>query len=150
LAVSLILILTGLACQRQALAVSMLSPVHVHKLYVGRFGTSAGAAYLREKLLARLGKLENVELVKEPSEAEWILDGTASMRLLGYYNSNPRIRARSASSAPVYDAKMAVALEDRQGRSLWSANLKPRFWGSQYVADNVVNQAARRVVETLR
>jgi hypothetical protein len=27
--------------------------------------------------------------------------------------------------------------------------LKPRFWGSQYVSDNIVNQAARHLEEEL-
>lgn len=71
------------------------------------------------------------------------------MRLVGYYNSNPRVRYRNSASVRVYDAKMTVELEDKQGRILWSGTLKPRFWGSQYVSDNVVNQAARHVADVL-
>lgn len=34
---------------------------------------------------------------------------------------------RDGPSVPVYDAKMTAELEDRQGRSLWSGKLQPRF-----------------------
>lgn len=78
------------------------------------------------------------------------MNGTAAMRLLGYYNSNPRIRYRNGQSIPVYDAKMTLELEDKWGPSLWHGKLKPRFWGSQYVFDNVVNQAGRHVADVLR
>ncbi len=122
----------------------------VHKVYIGSFGLNPGAIYLRNKLLLRLTKSETIVVVENPAEADAVLRGSAAMRLLGYYNSNPRIRYRNSTSVAVYDAKMTVELEDRQGRSLWSGNLKPCFWGSQYVSDNVVNQASHHVIEVLR
>ncbi len=54
------------------------------------------------------------------------------------------------TSVPVYDAKRTAELDDKQGRSLWSGNLKPRFGGSQYASDGVVNQAARHIVAVPR
>jgi hypothetical protein len=45
---------------------------------------------------------------------------------------------------------MVLKLEDSSGHTLWSGRLKPRFWGSQYVSDNVVNQAAHHVVQVLQ
>ena len=119
-------------------------------MYIGSFGLNPGAIYLRNKLLLRLTKSETIVVVENPAEADAVLRGSAAMRLLGYYNSNPRIRYRNSTSVAVYDAKMTVELEDRQGRSLWSGNLKPCFWGSQYVSDNVVNQASHHVIEVLR
>jgi len=57
---------------------------------------------------------------------------------------------RNETSVAVYDAWMAVVLKDRQGRVLWSGKLKPRFYGSQYVSDNIVNQVIHHVVGALR
>ena len=79
-----------------------------------------------------------------------MLSGVAQLRIVGYYNSNPRVRYQNSASVAVYDAKMIVRIEDSGGHSLWSGNIKPRFWGSQYVSDNVVNQAARQVADVLR
>lgn len=124
--------------------------IEVHKVYIGSFGSNPGAIYLRDKLLRRLAKSETIVVVENPADADAFLRGSAAMRLLGYYNSNPRIRYRNRASVAVYDAKMTVELEDRQGRPLWSGNLKPRFWGSQFVSDNVVNQASHHVIEVLR
>ena len=122
----------------------------VHRLYIGSFGSTPDAVYLRNKLLLRLTKSRTIVVVGSPADADAVLSGSATMRLLGYYNSNPRIRYRNSASVAVYDARMTVELEDRQGRPLWSGNLKPRFWGSQYVSDNVVNQVSRHVIEVLR
>jgi len=65
-------------------------------------------------------------------------------------DGNPRVRYRNETSVAVYDAWMAVVLKDRQGRVLWSGKLKPRFYGSQYVSDNIVNQVIHHVVGALR
>jgi hypothetical protein len=72
------------------------------------------------------------------------------MRLVGHCALNARSRFRMGRTEAVFDAKMVVEVDDSQGRILWSGRLKPRFWGSQYVSDNVVNLAARRVADVLR
>ena len=122
----------------------------VHKIYVGSFGGSTDAIYLRHKLVLRLTRSKRFLVVDDPDAADAILSGTAQLRLVGYYNSNPRIRYRNGASVAVYDAKMVLRLDDRTGHCVWTGNLKPRFWGSQYVSDNVVNQAARHVADVLR
>ncbi len=133
-------------------ALGQCSPpgAEVHRIYVDSLGSNADAAYLRSKLLLRLERTHTIRIVDDPAAADVVFNGTAAMQLVGYFNSNPRIRYRNSTSVPVYDAKMTVELEDKQGRSLWSGNVKPRFWGSQYVSDNVVNQAARHVADVLR
>jgi len=122
----------------------------VERVYVGSFGSNPGAAYVRDKLLSKLAKAPAILIVHDSATADAVLKATAAMWLVGYYNSNPRIRYRNSTTVPVYDAKMTAELEDKQGRSLWSGNLKPRLWGSQYVSDNVVNQAARHIIAVLR
>jgi hypothetical protein len=122
----------------------------VERVYVGSFGSNPGAAYLRNELLSKLAKSPKILIVRDPATADAVLKGVAAMWLVGYYNSNPRIRYRTSASVPVYDAKMTAELEDKQGRGLWLGKLKPRFQGSQYVSDNVVNQAARHVADVLR
>jgi hypothetical protein len=131
----------GLGSQRAAEA---------HKLYVGSFGKTPGAVCLRNKLLLRLSRTRTIVLVENPTSADAILKGTGAVRLVGHHHSNPRIQYSTSGDVPVYDARMTVVLEDSHGRPIWSGNLKPRFWGSQYVCDNVVNQAARHVSEALR
>ncbi len=122
----------------------------VYRIYVEALGTAPEAVYLRRKLLSKLAKSDELMVVADPAIADLILRGTAQMPLTGYYNSNPRVRYRNSASAPVYDSKMSLVIADGQGRCLWFGTLKPRFWGSQYVSDNVVNQAAQHVVDVLR
>jgi hypothetical protein len=122
----------------------------VHRIYVEALGTDPEAVYLRRKLLSKLAKSHKLMVVDDPTIADLVLRGTAQMRPTGYYNSNPRVRYRNSASVPVYDAKMSVVIANGQGRCLWSGTIKSRFWGSQYVSDNVVNQAARHVVDVLR
>ncbi len=143
------LFLAGLTLGETAFGQGPHHEADVHRIFVASFGSNPDAAYLRSKLLSRLGKVRTILIVENPAAADVLLNGAAVMRLVGYYNSNPRVRYRNSSSVRVYDAKMTVELEDRQGLMLWSGTLKPRFWGSQYVSDNVVNQAARQVADVL-
>ena len=75
------------------------------------------------------------------------ITGDAAMRVVGY-RSNPHIRDRTNADVPIYDAKMTLELKDVHGQSLWCANIKPRFWGSQYISDNLTKQAAKQITET--
>jgi hypothetical protein len=143
------LFLAGLTFGGTAFGQESHREADVHRIFVGSFGSNPYAAYLRSKLLLRLGRAHTILIVEDPDTADVLLQGAAAMPLVGYYNSNPRVRYRNSASVRVYDAKMTVELEDKQGRVLWSGKLKPRFWGSQYVSDNVVNQAARHVADVL-
>jgi hypothetical protein len=143
------LFLAGLTVGGTAFGQESHREADVHRIFVGSFGSNLDAAYLRSKLLLKLGRARTILLVEDPNTADVLLNGAAAMRLVDYYNSNPRVRYRNSASVRVYDAKMTVELEDKQGRVLWSGKLKPRFWGSQYVSDNVVNQAARHVADVL-
>lgn len=144
------LILAILALGETAFGQSPQFSAEAHKLYVGSFGQNPGAVCLRKKLLARLSRARTILLVEDPATADAILKGTGTVRLVGHFHSNPLIRHATNADVPVYDAKMMVDLEDSPGRRIWSGNLNPRFRGSQYVCDNVVNQAARHVSDALR
>ena len=121
-----------------------------NKIYVGSFGASPDSICLQRKLVLKLERSGRFFVVDDPDAADVVLSGTAQMHLVGYYNSNPRVRYRNSASVAVYDAKMELRLDDRSGHRVWIGYLKPRFWGSQYVSDNVVNQAARHVTDALR
>lgn len=122
----------------------------IHKVCVSLFGTGPGADYLRGKLISKLSRIKTIIVVDKPSAADLIVRGAAAMWLTGYYNPNPRVRYRNSSSVPVYNAKMTLEFDNELGRCLWSGKVKPRFWGSQYVSDNVVNQVAQRISRFLQ
>ena len=139
------LFLAVLASSEIARGVGSNRAAEAHKLYVGSFGETPGAVCLRNKLLVRLSRTRTIPLVENPASADAILKGSGTVRLVGHHHSNPRIRYSTSGDVPVYDAKMTLVLENSHGHPIWSGNLKPRFWGSQYLCDNVVNQAARHV-----
>jgi hypothetical protein len=143
------LFLAGLTVGVTAFGQESHREADVYRIFVGSFGSNTDAGYLRSKLLLRLGRTRTILIVEDPDTADVLIQGAAAMRLVGSYNSNPRVRYRNSASVRVYDAKMTVQFEDKKGRILWSGALKPRFWGSQYVSDNVVNQAARHVADVL-
>jgi|ERR1700683_4175825 hypothetical protein len=121
----------------------------IQRIYVASFGTAPGASYLRSKLLSKLARIRTIEIVEYAAAADLIITGNASMRLVGYWRSNPR-GGDFSSGTPVYDAGMSLEIEDTCGHILWSDRLIPRFWGSQYVSDNVVNQAFHHLAGMLR
>jgi hypothetical protein len=137
-------------CSHATLQQSSVSEAGAHKIYVSSFGSNPGADHLRNKLLRKLSRIGTIHIVEDPGLADATLIGNAAMSLIGYYHSNPRIRYRTGADVPVYDVRMTVELKDHLGRSLWSGSLKPRFWGSQYLDDNVVNQAADHIINTFR
>ena len=118
-------------------------PWPARKVYVGSFGRDPGAAYMRGRLLAKLARSGEVVLVEDPSIADLTVRGHAKLWVAGHWHSNPRAQDRGT---PVYDARMTIEIDDARGRALWSGTLKPRFWGSQYVSDNVANQAAEYII----
>ncbi len=69
-------------------------------------------------------------VVSRPVIADLLLNVAAVMWLIGTYNSILRIRHRTGAEISIYDAKMMLKLEDRQGR-IWVRNMKPRFLGFQ-------------------
>ena len=115
-------------------------------VFLGSFGPTGNAIYLREKLIQRLQKSHQIAVVSNPHRADLLVVSSAVMRSVGYYYSNPRLRYRTSPSVPVYDAWMELELNDSRGWALWWGKFKPRFWGSQYVSDNLVNQAGQQVV----
>lgn len=122
----------------------------MHKVYVGSLGTSSDAEYLRQKMSRRLVKSRKVVVVDDPADADAVLSGKASIWFRGYSCGNRRPSYLNRNCFPAYDAKMMLKLEDSRGQTLWLGKLKPRFWGSQYISDNVVNQAAKHIVEVLQ
>ena len=141
--------LWAVVCASQCAFGNATNGAHAVKVFVGSLGPAGDAIYLRQKLILSLQKSHQIVVVDNPDSADLLVLGSAAIRIVGYYNSNPRIRYRNIASVPVYDARMEIELKDGQGRSHWSGKLKPRFWGSQHVSDNVVNQAAQHVVEVL-
>lgn len=114
----------------------------IRKVYAEPFQGDSGAAFIRAKLLQKLSRHHGFVLVNHVEDSDAILQGSAAFWITGYYNQNPRIRYRTSRDVPVYSATLSLTLKDRQGNVLWSASFKPKFWGSQYVSDNVTNQAA--------
>jgi hypothetical protein len=114
----------------------------IRKVYVEPFQSDPSAAFIRGKLIQKLSRHQGFILVNHVEDSDAILQGSAAFWITGYYNPSPRIRYRTSRDVPVYAATLSLTLKDRQRNILWSASFRPRFWGSQYVSDNVTNQAA--------
>jgi hypothetical protein len=67
---------------------AIASRAEVHRMYVGSFGSNPDAAYLRNKLLLRLGRARTILIVEGPDIADVLLKCAAVMRLVGECNSD--------------------------------------------------------------
>lgn len=145
-----ILLVLILLSNRSSPGQTVAGPHQIGKVYVESFQDDPGAAFIRSKLIQKLSRERDFVLVDHVEDSDLILEGSAGLWLTGYHHSNPRIPYRTSGDTPVYNAKLSLTLRNRQGNVLWSASFKPRFWGSQYVSDNVTNQGVCHLEKTVR
>jgi hypothetical protein len=122
----------------------------IRNVYVEAFQGDSCAALIRTKLIQKLSRSKRFIIVDHVEDSDAILQGSAALWITGYYHSDPRIRYRTSNDTPVYTARLSLSLTNRQGNILWSASFKPRFVGSQYVSDNVTNQAVCQLGRIVR
>lgn len=124
--------------------------VPVHKLYVDSLGENPTTEFLRRELCLKLSQSKRILLVDDRDAADIVLTGRAAWRSRGRLCSNLRPSYLNRNCLEAFDVDMTLHLVDQNGRSLWSGELKPRFWGSDNPFNNVVNQAANRVLKLMR
>lgn len=136
-----ILLVLMLLSNRSVLSQTVTGLHQIRNVYVEAFQGDSVTALIRTKLVQKLSRSKRFTIVDHVEDSDATLQGSAALWLTGYYHSDPRIRYRTSRDAPVYTARLSLSLTNRQGNVLWSASFKPRFCGSQYVSDNVTDQA---------
>jgi hypothetical protein len=90
--------------------------LQVKRLYVGSLGQKQGATEIRDKIVKRLRRGSEVEIVASPNEADAVITGDGEIWVKGYIN--PSSRAHDAR--PVFGGYLSVELKGRNNETLWS------------------------------
>ena len=92
-------------------AMAQTAPVlsGVHRIYVERLGHGKVGDDVRDRVISRLRKNSNLEVVGTAEKADAVLSGTAEVWVTGYVSDSPR----SPSRSPCW-------------RSAWRRSRKPR------------------------
>jgi hypothetical protein len=121
--------------------------LQVKKVYVTSLGGKQGAAELRDKLILRLKKCPDIEVVGSSSEADAILTGTGETWLNGYINTSSK--PSPYSRQPVYDGYLSVELHGKSGTVLWSYLAKPGKFQWNDVPQDLVNRTVKNLLSAV-
>jgi hypothetical protein len=115
----------------------------VKRVYVGSLGDKQGATELRGKLLKRLRKTHEIEIVANAGEADAILTGTGEIWLQGYISTNPK--PSPYNRQPVYGGYLSVELRGKDNVVFWSAVIKPGAFRWNGVPQDLVNRLVKKL-----
>jgi PBP superfamily domain len=114
----------------------------VNKIYVERLGHGKLGDQFRERVMARLRKRSNLEVVAVADYADAILRGTSEVWVTGYVSSSPH--SPSMSRQAVYSGFLSARITGKDNEVLWSYLVTPsKFaWGGiiSDLADSLVSR----------
>jgi hypothetical protein len=120
----------------------------VKKVYVASLGDKDGAAELRDKLIGRLKKSRDIEVVGIPSAADAVITGTGETWLKGYISTNPK--PSPYNRQPVYDGYLSVELHGKDSAILWSYYVTPGKLRWSDVPQDLVDRLTKKLLAALR
>ena len=109
----------------------------VRKLYVDSIGTDNGAAKMRERLIQRLRKSRDVEVVSDPKEAAARIKGTGRIWITGHTSLSPHSHS---ASQPSFAGFLSVEVVGRNGDTLWSYLVSPSSFPWNSISDDLARQ----------
>ena len=119
------------------------SLAQVRKLYVTSLGQNARAEEMRGRLVRRLQRSHEIEVVSSANQADAVLKGTAQTWKTGHVSLSPR------SHAPGYDVFegfLSVEVVDRNHETLWSYLATPSNFEWNGITDDLTKQIASRLL----
>lgn len=120
----------------------------VKKVYVDALGEKKGANELREALVERLRKTDEVQVVSTAGEADAVITGSGEIWIKGYYNTSAR--PSKNNEVPIYGGMLSVELKGKNDETLWSYLVTPSKMRWKSVAQDLAAQTVKKLVETLR
>ena len=116
----------------------------VKKIYVQPLGPGKLGNELRDRVISRLRKDGNIEVVETAEQADAVLSGTAQIWVTGHVSNNPR--SPSTAQQAVYSGFLSVRVTSKQKEKevVWSYLVTPRkfAWGGivHDLADNLASR----------
>jgi phosphate ABC transporter phosphate-binding protein len=114
----------------------------VSKIFVDSLGTDHGAAEIREQMIRRLRKSQDVQVVSSAIEADALIRGTGRIWVTGHISLNPHTHS---PSQPTFGGFLSAEVVGRNGQTLWSYLVSP----SDFVWNGITDDLARQLVNKL-
>jgi phosphate ABC transporter phosphate-binding protein len=102
-------------------------------------GSAKGSAGVRERLEQKLKSSGKVQIVQDPTQADAVLHGSATIWTAGYVSSSPR--SKGAEQA-LYQGYASAELNGKSGQTLWSYLATPRRPAWKSITDDLGDQLA--------
>src|SRR5271165_938082 len=84
----------------------------VKKLYVDSLGTDNGAARMRDRLVQRLHKSHEVEVVSDPKQADAVIRGEGRIWVTGHTSLSPHSHS---ATEPTFEGFLSAELVGKNG-----------------------------------
>lgn len=120
---------------------------NVRRVYVGSFGSYAGAEDLKRELVRYLRRSGSLEVVQTASQADGVLDGKGELWIRGYHSLSPRARINSSSAEPIYDGYLSAKIHGKDDEILWSYFADPRRVSFHDVKRDLANEVGGRLLQ---
>jgi phosphate ABC transporter phosphate-binding protein len=119
----------------------------VKKVYVDSLGTDHGAAEIREQMIRRLRKSQEVQIVSDPKEADALLRGTGRIWVTGHISLNPRSHS---PSQPTFGGFLSAEVVGRNDNTMWSYLVSPSVFSWNGITDDLARQIVNKLLVSLK
>lgn len=120
------------------------------RIFVDSFGSKPGAGVLRDQIAQQLAKQHGLAVVRDASQADYILSGSGETYIRGYMGTNPRVRYLNSDAQPIYGGFVSVELKPPHQDVVWSYLVTPRRLGPQDIYANLASQVVSKLAQVLR
>jgi hypothetical protein len=119
----------------------------VKKLYVDSLGNERGAAEMRERMVRRLRKSHDLQVVSDPKEADAMVRGTGRTWVTGHIFLSPRSHS---PSQPIVEGFLSVEVVGKNDNTLWSYLVTPGNFAWNGIADDLARQLVSKLLSALK
>lgn len=118
----------------------------VHAIQVDSLGRGSGAAAIRARLIDRLKKSGNLEVVENVAAADVTLRGASNIWPTGVISLNPR---SNSSTITNYQGYLSIEAVSKSGEVLWSYLVTPSRFHTASITDDLADQISSRLLEAI-
>ena len=115
----------------------------VKRIYIERLGHGKLGDEFRDRIISRLRKKGDLDVVEAPSKADAVMSGSAEVWVTGHISHSPR--SPSMSQQAVYSGFLSARITSKDNEVLWSYLVTP----SKFAWGGIVNDLADNLTAKL-
>jgi phosphate ABC transporter phosphate-binding protein len=128
-------------------AQAAVSLSQVKRIYVDSIGTDNGAAKMRERLVQRLRKSGELQIVSDAKEADALIRGTGRIWVTGSTSLSPHSHS---ASQPTLGGFLSVEVVGKDGTTLWSYLVSPSNFPWNSISDDLARQMVSKLLAAIK